>query len=85
MIAFLGVAERKPVCLFAAQAPTLGMSTCQLSLGMHIQILYANIGALVNPQPKIIGVSFVYDSPKAVQIRVSLFMCVPAANEIDQN
>ena len=73
------------MCLFAAQAPTLGMSTCQLSLGMHIQILYANIGTLVNPQPKIIGVSFVYDSPQAVQIRVSLFACVPAADEIDRN
>ena len=61
------------------------MSTCQLSLGMHVQILYANIGTLVNPQPKIIGVSFVYDSPQAVQIRVSLFAGVPAAHEIDRN
>ncbi|KAK7099321.1 tectonic-3-like [Littorina saxatilis] len=53
-------------------APTTGTSACQLTLGMHIQILYANIGALVNPQPKIIGVSFIYDSATAVQIRPTL-------------
>ena len=64
------------MCFLNVQAPSAGTSSCQLSLGMHIQILYANIGALVNPQPKIIGVSFVYDPPKAVQIRVSVCLCL---------
>lgn len=30
-------------------------------MGMHTEILYANTGALANPQPKIIGVSFKYE------------------------
>ncbi|XP_076450784.1 tectonic-3-like [Babylonia areolata] len=52
--------------------PSTDTSICRLSLGMHIQILYANIGALTNPQAKIIGVSFIYDSTKALQIRPTL-------------
>ncbi|KAL8568149.1 hypothetical protein ACOMHN_027672 [Nucella lapillus] len=52
--------------------PPSSTSSCQLTLALHIQILYANIGALVNPQAKIIALSYLYDSPKAVQIRPTL-------------
>ena len=52
------------------QAPTPLTSSCELSLGMNIQILYSKTGALINPQPKIIGVFFTYDPATTVQIRV---------------
>ncbi|PVD33272.1 hypothetical protein C0Q70_04525 [Pomacea canaliculata] len=55
--------------MFPRQTPLATSSSCQLPLGMEIQILFANIGALVNPQAKIIGVSFVYDTLRTVQIR----------------
>ena len=48
-------------------------SKCFLSLGMNIQILYANIGSLANPQPKIVGAAFVYDVPQEVEYMVSIF------------
>ena len=32
----------------------------QVVLGMHIEVLYANVGALGNPQAKIIGVKQTY-------------------------
>lgn len=56
------------------QTPLATSSSCQLPLGMEIQILFANIGALVNPQAKIIGVSFVYDTLRTVQIRVGIVL-----------
>jgi len=43
-------------------------------MGMHVQILYANIGALANPQPKIVGVSFVYENAQQITYRVSSIM-----------
>lgn len=37
---------------------------------MNIQVLYANVGSLANPQPKIIGASFVYDARQEVEYKV---------------
>ncbi|XP_076471694.1 tectonic-3-like [Babylonia areolata] len=58
--------------------PTPLTSMCRLSLGMHIRVMFANIGALLNPQPKVIGVVFTYDDLTDVQVRV------PAAGKITQ-
>lgn len=40
-------------------------------MGLHIQVLYANVGALANPQAKIIGVALLYDDQRDVAFRVS--------------
>merc|ERR1711974_26076 len=45
--------------------------------GMNIQILYANIGSLANPQPKIIGASFVYDAKQEVEYKCVGSFCTP--------
>ncbi|KAK3774799.1 hypothetical protein RRG08_034888 [Elysia crispata] len=52
-------------------------SECKLSLGANIQILYANIGALANPQAKIIGVSYVYDAPQTIRYQCTGALCQP--------
>ena len=31
-------------------------------LGLHLEVLYSNVGALSNPQPKILGVKYTYDT-----------------------
>ncbi|XP_067655088.1 tectonic-3-like [Haliotis asinina] len=62
--------------------PTLSAATgssCFLSLGMHIQVLYAYVGSLVNPQPKIIGISFLYDAPQSVFFRCEGPYCQPGS------
>ena len=46
---------------------------CSLSLGLHIQVLYASVGALANPQSKILGVALLYDDVKDVKFRVSYY------------
>lgn len=43
-----------------------------MRMGLHIQVLYANVGALANPQAKIIGVALLYDSVQEVKLRVSI-------------
>ena len=45
--------------------------SCSLSMGMHTEILYANTGALANPQPKIIGVSFKYEPKQTITYTVN--------------
>jgi len=40
-------------------------------MGLHIQVLYANVGALVLPQRKIIGVALMYDDARSIEFRVS--------------
>ncbi|GFR83871.1 tectonic-1-like [Elysia marginata] len=52
-------------------------SECKLSLGANIQILYANTGALANPQAKIIGVSYVYDAPQIILYQCTGALCQP--------
>jgi len=39
-------------------------------LGMHIEIMYANVGALGNPQPKIIGAVRRFDNPQDIRFQV---------------
>ncbi|KAL5007458.1 hypothetical protein ScPMuIL_016264 [Solemya velum] len=46
---------------------------CELVMGMHIQIIYANVGSLANPQPKILGVSYIYNEREDVG-----FTCIGA-------
>ncbi|RUS74193.1 hypothetical protein EGW08_018041 [Elysia chlorotica] len=52
-------------------------SLCKLSLGANIQIVYANIGALANPQAKILGVSYVYDAPQTILYQCTGALCQP--------
>ena len=40
-------------------------------MGVHIQVLYASVGALANPQSKIIGVALLYDDQRDVKYRVT--------------
>ena len=48
----------------------LPKDTCRLSLGLHIQVLYASVGALAIPQSKILGVALLYDNIRDVKFRV---------------
>lgn len=45
-------------------------------MGLHIQVLYANVGALANPQAKIIGVALLYDDQRDVTFRVSFVIVI---------
>ncbi|CAH1785708.1 unnamed protein product, partial [Owenia fusiformis] len=53
-------------------------------LGMHIEILYANIGSLVNPQAKIIGISFIYESPQDIKFQCVGPYCRPSTANMTQ-
>ncbi|CAL1548617.1 unnamed protein product [Lymnaea stagnalis] len=64
--------------------PQTASSQCFLSLGANLHILYANIGALPNPQPKIIGVAYVYDAPQTVSYKCSGPYCQPGASGLSQ-
>ncbi|XP_035681133.1 tectonic-3-like [Branchiostoma floridae] len=55
-----------------AQTTGFRTTTCRnVVLGMHIEVLYANIGALSNPQPKILAVRFRFENPQDIT-----FTCV---------
>ncbi|XP_066287972.1 tectonic-3-like [Branchiostoma lanceolatum] len=55
-----------------AQTTGFRTTTCRnVVLGMHIEVLYANIGALSNPQPKILAVRFRFEDPQDIT-----FTCV---------
>jgi tectonic-1/3 len=41
-----------------------------MSMGMSTEIVYANTGALANPQPKIIGVNFKYEAQQDITYTV---------------
>nr|XP_022303176.1 tectonic-3-like isoform X2 [Crassostrea virginica] len=58
--------------------------SCSLSMGMHTEILYANTGALANPQPKIIGVSFKYEPKQTITYTCAGSRCIPGNIEVDQ-
>ncbi|KAL8606864.1 hypothetical protein ACOMHN_036502 [Nucella lapillus] len=45
-------------------------SSCRVSLGLHIQVLVANVGAITRPQPKVIAALFLYDPPTDLQVTV---------------
>ncbi|CAI9726325.1 Hypothetical predicted protein [Octopus vulgaris] len=49
----------------------------QVVTGMQIQVLYAKIGSIRNPQPKIIGVSFTYEKPKTISLQCNNLICDP--------
>ncbi|XP_052802528.1 tectonic-3-like [Mya arenaria] len=48
---------------------------CRLRMGLHIQILYANVGALALPQRRIIGVALMYDDARDVEYRCAGAAC----------
>ena len=56
---------------FQTSSDTTDGASCSLSMGMHVEILYANVGALANPQAKIIGVAFKYEDLQDVTYTVS--------------
>ncbi|XP_059174179.1 tectonic-1-like [Physella acuta] len=65
--------------------PTTQASTsCSLSLGANLQILYAKIGSLPNPQPKIIGVTLVYDTKQVVAYKCSGPYCQQGSSSLSQ-
>ncbi|XP_061183237.1 tectonic-1-like isoform X2 [Saccostrea echinata] len=71
-------------------APAAGQDTqdgpvCTMSLGMHTEILYAKTGALANPQPKIIGVSYRYEPRQDVTYTCEGSRCTPGNTEVDQS
>ncbi|XP_062616316.1 tectonic-3-like isoform X2 [Saccostrea cucullata] len=71
-------------------APAEGSNTqegpvCTMSMGMHTEILYANTGALANPQPKIIGVSYRYEPRQDVTYTCEGSRCTPGNTEVDQS
>jgi len=40
-------------------------------MGMHIQIVYSNVGSVANPQAKILGVGFIYEDQQTITYTVS--------------
>ncbi|XP_014775388.2 tectonic-3 [Octopus bimaculoides] len=49
----------------------------QVVTGMQIQVLYAKVGSINNPQPKIIGVSLTYEKPKTISLQCNNLICDP--------
>uniref|UniRef100_A0A8W8NG75 Tectonic domain-containing protein n=1 Tax=Magallana gigas TaxID=29159 RepID=A0A8W8NG75_MAGGI len=58
---------------------------CTISMGMHTEILYANTGALANPQPKIIGVSFKYEPKQDIIYTCAGTRCTAGNTDVDQS
>lgn len=58
---------------------------CTISMGMHTEILYANTGALANPQPKIIGVSFKYEPKQDIIYTCAGTRCTDGNTDVDQS
>ncbi|KAK3101664.1 hypothetical protein FSP39_005323 [Pinctada imbricata] len=63
--------------------PVIG-PTCSLRMGMHIEILYAKVGALANPQNKITGIAFKYENPQEVTYTCAGSYCTPGNTGLDQ-
>ncbi|OWF46746.1 Tectonic-3 [Mizuhopecten yessoensis] len=70
----------------AAQVVTsINGPTCSVTTGMHVQIIYANIGALSNPQRKILGAQFNYEEPQPVTFRCIGVFCSPGSSALTQS
>ncbi|XP_064635538.1 tectonic-1-like [Lineus longissimus] len=54
-------------------------------LGMNLEIVYANVGSLANPQPKIIGVARVYDEAQELKYECYGPFCQPDTMDLGQN
>ncbi|XP_074659992.1 tectonic-1-like [Tubulanus polymorphus] len=52
-----------------------------LVLGLHIEIIYANVGALGNPQPKILGVKYTWDKQQNLQFKCIGQYCQPGTEQ----
>ncbi|CAC5424958.1 TCTN1_3 [Mytilus coruscus] len=78
-----------PILQFPAGTTTSSQSldgpSCQLSMGMHIQIVYSNLGSKANPQAKILGVGFIYDQLQTITYTCSGSTCQPGNANVDQS
>ncbi len=41
-------------------------------MGVHIEVIYANVGSLANPQAKILGLRYNYAESRTLKYKVSL-------------
>ncbi|XP_033638805.1 tectonic-1-like [Asterias rubens] len=50
--------------------------TCNnMVMGVHIEVIYANVGSLANPQPKILGVRYNYAESRTLRYKCSGAFC----------
>ncbi|GAB1608472.1 tectonic-3-like isoform X1 [Argonauta hians] len=47
----------------------------QVVTGMEIQVLYAKVGSIYNPQVKIVGISLTYDRPRTISLQCNDRVC----------
>merc|ERR1719277_1023366 len=64
--------------------PNIG-PPCRLSLGANLQILWANVGSLANPQPKVVGASLIYDEKQEVNYQCTSGSCQSSTASQPQN
>lgn len=58
---------------------------CQdMRLGLHIEVLFANFGFLANPQPRIVGVRYIYDDAQDIQYQCTGAQCQPGGSSPEQ-
>ncbi len=61
------------LCVLYLQPSRTQPGVCvNMVLGMHIEVLYANVGALGNPQSKVIGAARIYDKTQEIRFQVSI-------------
>ena len=50
-----------------------GLGTCHnMVMGRHIEVIYANVGSLANPQAKILGVRYNYADGSTLKYKVGI-------------
>ncbi|VDI77877.1 tectonic-1/3 [Mytilus galloprovincialis] len=69
----------------ASPVQNLDGLSCQLSMGMHIQVVYSSLGSKANPQAKILGVAFIYEKPQTITYTCSGSSCQPGNANVDQS
>ena len=62
------------LCDYFSSQDASGGGCLEISLGLHIQVMYANVGALGNPQPKVIGVNYKWEEPQDIFFQVCGFV-----------
>ncbi|XP_063398694.1 tectonic-1-like isoform X4 [Mytilus trossulus] len=69
----------------ASPVQNLDGPSCQLSMGMHIQVVYSSLGSKANPQAKILGVAFIYEKLQTITYTCSGSSCQPGNANVDQS
>ncbi|XP_076116291.1 tectonic-1-like isoform X1 [Mytilus galloprovincialis] len=69
----------------ASPVQNLDGPSCQLSMGMHIQVVYSSLGSKANPQAKILGVAFIYEKLQTITYTCSGSTCQPGNANVDQS